>query len=138
MRTLIIDSNILISALIKKGPTRKILTNSNMNFVFPEYGLEEVYFHKHTIVKKSRVSEREFNILLLRLLKYVNLIPLDVIVKFREEADRIMGEIDRKDTPFVALALAFNCPIWSDDNHFKKQKEVKIFTTKDILRMGTK
>jgi predicted nucleic acid-binding protein len=109
-----------------------------MNFVFPEYGLEEVYFHKHTIVKKSRVSEREFNILLLRLLKYVNLIPLDVIVKFREEADRIMGEIDRKDTPFVALALAFNCPIWSDDNHFKKQKEVKIFTTKDILRMGTK
>ena len=48
-----------------------------------------------------------------------------------------MGHIDKKDTIFVAVALALNCSIWSDDRHFKKQKRIEIFTTKDIFEMYT-
>jgi predicted nucleic acid-binding protein len=46
-----------------------------------------------------------------------------------------MGKIDKKDVPFIAAALALNCSIWSDDKHFKKQKEIKIFTTKEVMEI---
>ena len=134
MNTLVIDTNILISALIKDGAARKALTNLKINFVFPEFGLEEVYFYKHLMMAKAGLSEREFDILLLRLLKYVRLIPLDMIIDFKEKADRIVEDIDIKDSAFVATALAFNCPIWSEDRHFKKQKVIKIITTKEMIK----
>ena len=111
MNTLVIDTNILISALIKEGITREILTNLKINFICPENALKSIYFHKEDILKKSNVDEKTFNIILLRLLKYVNLIPLSILNNFREEADVIMGKIDKEDTIFIATALAFNCPV---------------------------
>ncbi|MFA4953101.1 MAG: PIN domain-containing protein [Candidatus Pacearchaeota archaeon] len=136
MNTLVIDSNIIISALIKEGITRNILTNLNMNFLFPEFGLEEIYSNKLEIIKKAGITSRQFDVLLLRLLKYIRLIPLDFIVNYKEEADKIMNEIHKEDSVFIATALAFKCPIWSDDKHFKKQKEIKIFTTKDTIDLS--
>jgi len=133
MNTLITDANILIAALIKDGTVRNILKNINLNFIFPEYGISEIYKYKSEIMKKAGISEKEFNISLLRLLKYVKLIPLDIIVPFREEADEIIGKIDIKDTVFIATALAFNCPIWSDDKHFKMQDKIRIFNTREII-----
>lgn len=133
MHTRIIDTNVLISALIKKGLTREILTDFNINFIFPEQGLEEIYFYKSEIIRKAKINEREFDVLLLRLLKYIRLIPTEIFVGFREEANKIMNKIDKDDVIFIACALAFDCSIWSDDKHFKKQKEIKVFTTKDIL-----
>jgi len=133
MNTLVIDTNILISALIKEGLTKEILTNLKLNFIFPELSLEDIYFYKTDIMRKAKINEKQFYTLLLRLLKYVKIIPLDIINSFREEAHEIMGKIDKEDTIFIATALAFNCPIWSDDKHFQKQNKIKILTTKDII-----
>ena len=45
-----------------------------------------------------------------------------------------MKDIDIKDCPFVATALAVDAEgIWSFDEHFKKQKEIKVFDIKDLL-----
>ena len=132
---ILIDSNILISALIKKGFTRDILTNFNANFLFPEQGLEEIYFYKSEIIRKSKINEKEFYVLLLRLLKYIRLIPIGIFINFKDEANKIMGKIDKDDVLFIATALALNCPIWSDDKHFKKQKRVEIFTTKHMYKI---
>jgi predicted nucleic acid-binding protein len=53
---------------------------------------------------------------------------------FREKALKIMESIDKKDAPFIALALSIPVDgIWSDDKHFKQQKTIKIFTTKDLI-----
>lgn len=46
-----------------------------------------------------------------------------------------MDGIDKNDTVFIALALALNCPIWSNDTDFKKQRNVKVYTTEDLLKM---
>jgi predicted nucleic acid-binding protein len=48
-------------------------------------------------------------------------------------AEETMEEIDITDSPFLALALALNCPLWSNDGHFKKQNLVKTYTTKKIV-----
>lgn len=132
---IVIDTNIFISALIKEGITREIILNFDHNFLLPEFAFEEIKEHKSEIIKKSNLFEREFNILFLRLLKYLRIIPANIIFSYREEASKIIGKIDKDDIQFIATALAFNCPIWSNDDHFQKQKTVKIFKTKDILNL---
>lgn len=135
MNTIVIDTNIFISALIKDNLTRMILTNLKINFLFPEFEFREISKYKNLILKKTGLSEEEFYILFLRLLKYVRVIPEDVILKYKRAADKIIGHIHKEDTVFVATALSFKCPIWSDDKHFQKQKIIKIFKTKDIMRL---
>jgi predicted nucleic acid-binding protein len=106
-----------------------------MNFIFPDYGLEEVYYYKDEIIRKSGMSEKEFDVLLLRLLKYIRLVPLGFIIDFKEEAIEIIEHIHKNDVVFIATALAFNCPVWSDDKHFKMQKKIKVFTTEDVGKL---
>ena len=79
------------------------------------------------------MNEEEFDRLLLRILKYVRLVPWHIIKKFKNSADKIMGKIDKKDTVFIATALAFKCSIWSDDLHFKLQKIIRIYNTKELI-----
>jgi predicted nucleic acid-binding protein len=129
---IVIDTNIFMSALIKEGTTREIITNFNHNFLLPEFAFEEIEEHKLEIIKKSKLFEREFNILFLRLLKYIRIIPTDIISPYRKEASEIMGEIDKEDIQFIAAALAFNCPIWSNDKHFKMQNKVSSLTTPEM------
>jgi len=132
---IVIDTNRFISAIIKSGLSRKIILDYELNLLFPEFELEETYNHKEEIIKKGKFDEKGFNIILLRLLKYVRIIPTEVVAKFNEIANEIIGKIDPDDKLFIATALAFNCPIWSDDKHFKKQDRVKVFTTKEIVKL---
>ena len=46
-----------------------------------------------------------------------------------------MKDIDVDDSSFLALAMALNYPIWSDDGHFKKQDVVTVYTTNEFLKL---
>ncbi len=46
-----------------------------------------------------------------------------------------MKYIDEKDTPFLALALQLNCPVWSNDKHFKQQNIAEVYTTEKISEL---
>ncbi len=129
---IVIDTNVFISALIKDGLTRELIVNSKHNLLFPEFELLEIKKHKFEILEKSGLTEKEFNILLLRLLNYVKIIPSDITINYDKEASDIIGKIDKDDIIFIATALAFNCAIWSDDEHFQKQDRVKVFRTSEF------
>ena len=58
---IVTDTNILISALIKNGITRDFIVKSKNNFIIPEFEVYEIYEHKNEIIKKSKLSEREFD-----------------------------------------------------------------------------
>jgi len=135
---IVTDTNILISALIKNGITRDFIVKSKNNFIIPEFEVYEIYEHKNEIIKKSKLSEREFDTIFLRLLRNIKIIPTDLIIDKKEEAERIIGHIDKDDVQFIATALTFNCSIWSDDKHFKKQNKVRILTTKEIINLNQK
>jgi predicted nucleic acid-binding protein len=135
---LVIDTNILISALIKDGMTRDLIANSPFNLLIPEQEIIEIKRHEKLISRKSGQTLDEVRDLIRKLLKYVTILRNNLFLDYREEAGRIIGKIDEDDIPFIAAALYLNCPIWSDDRHFKKQKEVKIFTTKEIFKIVTK
>lgn len=57
---LIIDSNVLISALIKDSTTRKILTKFGLIFYYPEISLGEIEKYKSLILEKSNLTEEEY------------------------------------------------------------------------------
>jgi predicted nucleic acid-binding protein len=130
---LIIDTNVFMSALIKDGLTRYLIVNSPFKLLIPEQELIEIKKYQYIISKKSQQSHEDLVILISELLKYIRIIRNKNLLPFRERAKKIMHKIGKKDVPFIAAAIALNCPIWSDDKHFKKQKTIKVFTTKEML-----
>lgn len=135
---LVIDTNIFISGLIKEGLTRFLILNSQFNLFIPEQELIEIKKYEGLISQKSGKSIGEIRDLIRFLLKYVTILRNDLLLDYTNKAENIMDKIDKDDVIFIAAALTLNCPIWSDDKHFQKQKEIKVLTTKNILELYCK
>jgi len=131
---IVLDTNVLISALIRDSATRKLIIEMEDELVYPEDGIKEVRKYKDMIIERSGLGEKEFNSLLNLLLDYIELVPHNLIKNTLNEAEEIMLEIDEKDVIFIATALVFNgAIIWSDDKDFKKQDRILTKTTSEIL-----
>jgi putative PIN family toxin of toxin-antitoxin system len=131
---IVIDSNVFISALIKKeGLSRNIIINSENDFLFPEYEFQEIYKYKEDIQKKSGYSEIEFIQAIYLLLNHMRIVSNEEICNYYHEAIEIMDKIDSDDVVFIATALSFDAIIWSDDKHFKMQNIIKSRTTEEMI-----
>lgn len=131
---LVLDSNIIFSALIKKSTTRDIILSDIYDLHTPEYIFSELMKHKELLLKKSKLDEGDFDALLLLLQKHIHFSPKDEYNKKMPLAEDILKEIDITDSPFLALAFTLNCSIWSNDSHFKQQDSVEVFTTNELNR----
>jgi predicted nucleic acid-binding protein len=133
---LVVDANIIFSALIKDNSiTRKILNSKFFEFYCPYYVIRELNRYEDLIIlKREKLNQKmPYNILLPLILKKINKIPKEEYEDKIKEAYEIMKDIDEKDTHYIALALKLNCPIWSNDNDLKKQNKVKVYNTKELL-----
>ena len=130
---LVVDTNVLISAIIKIGKTRQILFDFKFDFFTPAYTLTELNKHKNEICNKAGINEFEFSYFSDILFKYVKIIHPDFYSSFFEEASVLIKDV--KDVPFLACAMALECGIWSNDKGFKKQTNVNIFTTKELIEV---
>ena len=129
----VIDTNILISALIRDSTTRKIIVESDWEFCYPEKAFHEVRKYKNLVLEKSCMDEKDYTETLNYLLKHIKLIPEEVVQEKHDEAFNLLGKIDPDDVIFLATALSLdNSKIWSDDSHFEKQDKVMVFKTKHI------
>lgn len=130
---LILDTNILIAALIKDSLTREILFWPGFEFLLPEYALEEVNRHKAKIVRHARLKSKDIDLLLGLLLESITVIPVERIAPYLQAAEALIGAVDPDDVPFVALALAeANDGIWSNDRAFEQLQGIQLWTTSDI------
>jgi predicted nucleic acid-binding protein len=66
---IIIDANIIFSALIKDSLTRRLILEYGDFFLFPSYVFVELNRHKSLLLKKSKMKDYEFNDLLDLILK---------------------------------------------------------------------
>lgn len=131
---IIIDSNILFSALIKDSVTRRIILEYNGLFLFPSFIFQEMEKHKEELLNKSGMDIKEFNELLGVILKKVIIVPEEILFQYRNEALEIVKNIDLDDILFIACALAYpNSIIWSDDKKLKEQIKIKILNTQEII-----
>ena len=127
------DSNIIISALIKNGFTRKLIINKKLNLFAPSFMLSEIYKYKNEICKKSGISQEEFDILLEKLFNYIKIINVKYYKDRLDESKKLLD--DPKDSPFLACALAIDAVIWSEDKHLHKQNKIKVLKTSEITSL---
>ena len=133
----VIDTNILISALIKDDSvTARIIKSGIFEIYYPEDGMFELEKYRDYIIKKRKkaLQRKSFDYALSFLLESVNVVPSLLYEDKIREAYEVMRDIDEKDTPFLALALKLQCPIWSNDGDFEEQNLVEVYKTSYILR----
>jgi putative PIN family toxin of toxin-antitoxin system len=128
---LVIDTNSIISALIKNGISRRIILSPFIQFITPEYTLQEIDKYSQMICKKAKATKEELNIILQLLFEQIEIIPHEEYATSIHQAKALIDDID--DVPFIALCLASQADgIWSDDAHFKTQRKVSIYRTREL------
>ncbi len=122
IKIIVLDANILIRAVLGIR-TFSLLAEQRNKVVFysPETCYGEIAFHLPKIAKKRNFTlaqEQEILETLNSLKQMVIAIEEDVYSTFKQDALNRIYERDEKDWPIVALALAFNCSIWTEDQDF--------------------
>jgi predicted nucleic acid-binding protein len=133
---IIIDSNVLFSALLKDSLTRKIILEYDGFFLFPSFIFEETEKYKVELLRKSKMKKKDFELLLWLLLQKVKIIETESLIPYEKEAYELVKDIDVNDTIFFACALAYpNSIVWSDDKKLKNQTKIKVVNTSEIYSL---
>ncbi len=124
---LVIDTNIIISALIRGGITRKMLLFPGIKLVTPEITFKEIENHIGIISTKSKLPEDDIKQMLDVLIRNIETIPESRWWKHYTQAENLIGKKDPNDVPFIAVAFALNVDgIWLNDRDFEFQSQFKV------------
>jgi predicted nucleic acid-binding protein len=128
---LVIDANILFSALIKDSLTAELIFDNDLILVTPEFIIDEFLKYEDLILRKMHRSNEDYVLIMHMLKDIVNVIPEEEYSQYIKEASTFSP--DEKDTLYLALALKLNSAIWSNDKKLQNQDRVKVYST-EILR----
>ena len=125
------DANVLLSAVLG-GRARLILENPQIDEILTvEQIMAEVEEYAGLLARKKRLAE---DLVLLA----VGALPVTVVERTDyaaaiPEAKKRIERRDPDDVELLALALAFNIPVWSNDNDFE-DAGVQWLTTEKLLQ----
>lgn len=121
-KIIVLDANILIRAVLGIRTFSLIADHRDkILFCTSQICYCEVAFHIPNIARKRQISptvEQDALNALNELKRLVTEIGEDIYGGFKQEALNRIRERDEKDWSIVALALAFGCPIWTEDQDF--------------------
>lgn len=114
---LVVDTNIVFSALLKKGSNvLDIIMSDWIEIFIPKFLIIEIFKHKEKMIKASKLSEEEVLESLYLILKYCTIVnDEDFPRKILNQASQFVKEIDAKDVVFVAAAMTLEARLWSSD-----------------------
>ena len=138
----IADSNIFFGALITpNGELATILKEKNMQFLAPDYIIEEVKEHLDIIQKKRKKDKTKRKILadLALLINNITIVSLEELTKKNiQKAFSIVKDVDEDDYAFIAMHLQYKHKIWSRDeeliNGLTKKGYGHFFISTDEVR----
>jgi len=131
---LVIDTNRIMAGLLRDSTSRKIILHDSFSFYAPEYIETELFKHRSYLMKKAKIPEPDFEILMNILLERVTLVPFEDFGQEYDHAMRIMETVDENDSPFLAVGLALGINgIWTEDRHFLRQYLLKVYSTSDLV-----
>lgn len=121
MKAIVVDFNILFSALLKsESSIRDLLGQEKYRFYAPNFLISELFKHRNKVLKGSLLSDGEAVELLQRLLAHIHFVNEEIIsTENFMFAFRLCADVDENDTIFLALALELDCDIWTADKKLK-------------------
>lgn len=129
---LVIDANIFMSALIaSQGKTFELIFNDGYRLIAPEFIFEELEKYRTEIKEKSGLSDEEFNLFFAIISSIIFVVRKEEFLDKLNEAGKISPDVN--DTEYFALALKYNCLIWSNDKKLKNQEKIKVINTTELL-----
>jgi len=130
---LVVDSNVLISALVADARTRLLIVEMDERLVAPELIADEVKRNIHSIAPRSDLPDDLVGTFFRTLLGHVELVsPATFEESIERAATAMEGERDA-DAMFLAVALAEDGSVWSDDADFRSQSKVPVYTTAEVV-----
>ncbi len=133
---IIIDSNTVISAVLNKGNLLNIFIKNfserKFKFIAPNFLILEVGKHTEKIAKMTKFSNEEVFEILEFVFGQITFIPDEYFKNYLEEAGEILKS-HKKDSHYLALALAFNCNILSGDKTLRALIPDKVITPRELL-----
>lgn len=116
-RPIIVDTNILFSALLKEhSKFAETLLNPEYRFFACEFLYIELFKSKEKLVKSSRLANDQITELLSLFLKRISFFKEDNIAKETlQQAYELCKDIDEKDSQHVALTLEKDGLLWTGD-----------------------
>ena len=130
---LVVDANVVISALIADSKTRELIVTLEPDLLTPEFVHDEIENHEQLIVEKSGMTPDRVAQFIDLLFQYIGVVPASEFYPYIEQAKEALGDTDPDDVLYVACALASGADIWSDDSDFEEQGVVKAHKTSDII-----
>lgn len=130
---LVADTSELFSFFNEKSKAREISLIPEFELHSPSFFLDELYEHKAKLLACFSLSETQFLLVKKLLATIVRVAHENEYSEFLPKAMKISPDPD--DIDFFALALKLGCPIWSEDKLLKKQSNVRIFSTDDLMEL---
>lgn len=132
MKTVIVDTNILFSALLGKSKKFRdaLLTERNAIFYSCKFVIVELFKNKEKIQKYSLLEEDEILELLYGFLKRINFFDEDSVTdESRQKAYDLCKDIDEKDTPHLSITIELDGLLWTSDKILREGLEAKGFNS---------
>jgi predicted nucleic acid-binding protein len=130
---LVVDANVVISALIADSKTRELVVTLEPDLVTPEVVRDEIGNYEDLTVEKSGMDPDRVEKFIDLLFQYVEVVPADEFYPYIEQAEEAIGNTDPDDVLYVACALARDAAVWSDDSDFEEQNLVEVHSTTDVV-----
>ena len=130
---LVIDANVVISALIADSKTRELIVTLDPDLLTPAFVHDELENYGEVIVEKSGMEPDRVAQFIDLLFQYVDEVPAEEFSPAIERADSAIGDTDPDDVLYLACAIARDAAIWSDDTDFDEQNMVPTYSTSDVI-----
>ncbi|MFH1200554.1 MAG: PIN domain-containing protein [Candidatus Micrarchaeota archaeon] len=132
---LVIDANILFSATLTDGMSRRLILDPRLKLYAPAYLFAEFTEHvQHDAEFSGKLPQNEETLMIMeRFRQAIEVIPL---VEFEGKLHETLKDCaDPFDAPYIALADLRRIPLWSNDKRLKRQAGVKVLNTQEILKL---
>ena len=140
---LIVDANIVFSGILNSnGKIGDLLINSKKKFDFiaPDFLRTEIYKHYPKLSKISGMTAEQVREAEFQVCQDITFISVEQIKNSHWIiADKLVADIDPKDTHYVAYSKHFRCKIWSGDKELirglAKKGFTNFITTEELFKL---
>jgi predicted nucleic acid-binding protein len=118
-KRIVLDANILIRGILgERVPQLLAQYSDQVQFFTAAVCYQDVRKHLPTILEKRGLPLEPFLAAVDALESVVIPLEEELYAAYKTEATQRIQERDLQDWPLIALSLALNCPLWTEDNDF--------------------